>query len=54
LLTNAAQYADKKTHEEVITIALQTFIEIHQRRELRGKIKINPDYDYKTMRKDMV
>ncbi len=53
LLADAAQCMHRKTHAEIITIALQMLIETHQPhdlRELRGKVKINPDYDYKTMR----
>lgn len=53
LLTEAAQYANQKTHEAVIILALQKLIETHQPhdlRALRGKVKIEPSYDYKSLR----
>ena len=48
LLKEIIRYTNKKTYEEAITIALQTFVKTQQRhdlRELRGKVKINPEYD---------
>ena len=53
LLQEIVQYTNKKTYEDAVTIALQTFVKTQQRhdlRELRGKIKMSPEYDYKAMR----
>ena len=54
LVEEAFIYAGVSTKRELVNVALQEFVENHRRkdmRELRGKIKMNDDYDYKTLRK---
>ncbi len=54
LVEEAFIYAGVSTKRELINVALQEFVDNHRRkdmRELRGKIKINADYDYKGLRK---
>jgi Arc/MetJ family transcription regulator len=53
LLNEAFKYADVKTKRELVALGLKEFIENHRRkdlRELKGKVKISPDYNYKSMR----
>lgn len=53
LLNEAFRYADVKTKKELVALGLKEFIENHRRkdlRELKGKVKISTDYDYKAMR----
>jgi Arc/MetJ family transcription regulator len=54
LFQQAAHYAHVQNPSELITYALQVLIQQQQQkhdiRELRGKIKLNPDYDYKALR----
>jgi len=53
LVKDAFHYTTVKTKRELVEIALREFIEHHKRRnmlELRGKIKIRVDYDYKKLR----
>ncbi len=53
LLNEAFKYADVKTKKELVALGLKEFIENHRRkdlRELKGKVKISADYDYKSMR----
>lgn len=53
LVKKAFQYADVKTKRALIDLALREFVEIRQRRdvrELRSKVKLRLDYDYKTLR----
>ena len=53
LAIEALKYADLKTHNELIALALREFIENHRRRDLRdlkGKIRFRDGYDYKALR----
>lgn len=53
LLKEAFLYAQVKTKKQLIEMTLKEFVENHQRRdirELRDKIRLNPDYDYKKSR----
>lgn len=53
LFQDAARYAGVRSPDEVITQALRLFVRQHQKhdlRELRGKVKLAPDYDYKALR----
>ena len=54
LVKEAFRYAKVKTKRELIDQALREFVAHHRRldvRELRGKVKIAPDYDYKRSRR---
>ena len=54
LVKEAFIYSGVSTKRELVNLALQEFVENHRRkdmRELRGKIKISVDYDYKALRK---
>jgi Arc/MetJ family transcription regulator len=53
LVKEAFQYTQVTTKKDLIDLALREFVENHRRkdvRELRGKVKIADDYDYKKMR----
>jgi Arc/MetJ family transcription regulator len=53
LMQEAFLYAPVTTKRELIDMALREFVENHKRRdvrELRGKVKIAADYDYKVLR----
>lgn len=53
LFQEAAHYAHAQNPSEVIAQALRMFIRQHKKhdlRELRGKVKLAPDYDYKALR----
>ncbi len=53
LINEALQYADTKTKTGLIHQALKEFIALHKRKNLNdlfGKINIDPDYDYKSLR----
>jgi Arc/MetJ family transcription regulator len=53
LVEEAFAYAGVKTKKALIHKALQEFVERRKRldvRELRGKVHIRPDYDYKRLR----
>ncbi len=53
LLKEAFRYASVSTKRELIDLALREFVEFHRRRnvrELRAKVKIRKDYDYKALR----
>jgi Arc/MetJ family transcription regulator len=55
LVKEAFHYAKVSTKRELIDLALREFIENHKRRnisDLRGKVKLNPDYDYKSLREN--
>jgi Arc/MetJ family transcription regulator len=55
LLKEAFRYTSVSTKRQLVELALQEFIQNHRRcdvRELRGKIKIKADYNYKKMRDD--
>lgn len=53
LVEEGLKYAKTKSKSGLIRMALQEFLENHQKldlRELRGKIEFSPDYDYKKAR----
>lgn len=53
LVKQAFRYAKVSTKKELIDLVLKEFVENHGRkevRELRGKIKILDDYNYKKLR----
>lgn len=53
LVQEAFRYASVTTKRELIDLALHEFVENHRRldvRELRGKVKLSDDYDYKALR----
>ena len=55
LVQEAFRYTAVTTKRELIQIVLKEFVENHRRkdiRELRGKVKLSIDYDYKDLRKD--
>lgn len=55
LVKEAFHYAKVSTKRELVDLALREFIENHKRRnirDLRGKVKLNPDYDYKSLREN--
>jgi len=55
LVQEAFRYAYVSTKRELIDLALREFVQAHRRRdvrELRGKVKISEDYDYKSLRAD--
>ncbi len=55
LVKEAFRYTNVTTKRELVELALQEFVEAHRRkdvRELRGKVKIRDDYDYKALRKE--
>lgn len=55
LIQEAFRYAPVTSKRELVSLALREFVENHRRRdirELRGKIKIREDYDYKAMRQN--
>lgn len=53
LLKEALRYAHVSTKRELIDLALREFVEHHRRkdiRDLKGKVKIDDEYDYKSLR----
>jgi Arc/MetJ family transcription regulator len=53
LVEEAFRLADVKTKRELVDLALREFVANRRRRdirELRGKIKFHPGYDYKKLR----
>lgn len=53
LVKEAFLYTDVTTKKELVEIALREFIKNHSKkdiREIRGKIKIRSDYNYKKLR----
>lgn len=53
LVKEAFRYTDVSTKKELIDLALREFVANHRRkdiRDLRGKVKIDTKYDYKSMR----
>lgn len=54
IVKRAFRYSKAKTKRELIHEALQEFIHVKQKldlRDLRGKIEFQPGYDYKKLRK---
>ncbi|ESQ16475.1 MAG: type II toxin-antitoxin system VapB family antitoxin [Thiohalocapsa sp. PB-PSB1] len=55
LVEEAQTYAGVGTMHEVVDLALKEFVAIRRRRdigELFGKVEIDPDYDYKALRRE--
>lgn len=55
LVEEARRYAKVSTKRELVDLALREFVENHRRRDLRdlkGKVRIREDYDYKELRHD--
>ena len=55
LVKEAFRYTTVASKRELIELALKEFVENHRRRdvrELKGKISIRKDYDYKKLRTD--
>jgi Arc/MetJ family transcription regulator len=53
LIKEAFHYTSVTTKRELVNLALHEFIQNHKRldiRDLRGKIKLHDDYDYKALR----
>lgn len=53
LLREAFKYSKARTKREVVHQALREFVMHHRRldvRELRGMVRIRPDYDHKRLR----
>lgn len=53
LVQEAFRYADVSTKRELVELALSDFVRNHQRldiRKLQGKIKLDPEYNYKKNR----
>lgn len=55
LVNEAFRYTTVTTKRELVEQALREFVEAHRRRDvrqLRGKVKIREDYDYKSLRRE--
>lgn len=53
LVREAFHYTDVCTKRKLVELALSEFVQNHRRLDLRnlyGKVKINPHYDYKALR----
>ena len=53
LVEEAFRYADVRTKRELVDLALREFVENRRRRdvrELRGRVRLHPDYDHKELR----
>jgi Arc/MetJ family transcription regulator len=53
LVKEAFRYSGVRTKRELVDLALREFVESRKRRdvrELRGKVRLRPDYDHKAMR----
>lgn len=53
LLKQAFLYAHVSSKKDLVDLALREFVQHHSRRdirELKGKVKIRDDYDYKALR----
>ena len=53
LVREAFPCSDVKTKRELVDLALREFVENRKRRdvrELRGRVRIRPDYDHKALR----
>lgn len=54
LVDEAMRYANLKTKRELVDLALREFVAARRRRdvsELFGRVQIDPDYDYKVLRR---
>lgn len=55
LVKEAFRYASVATKRELINLALKEFVQNHRKKdvyELKGKVKIRNDYDYKALREE--
>jgi Arc/MetJ family transcription regulator len=55
LVKEAFKFTAVSTKRELIELALKEFVENHKRKnvsEIRGKVKLCDDYDYKKLRED--
>lgn len=55
LIDEAMQYVKVKSKRELVDLALREFVAARRRRdvsELFGKVQIDPDYDYKALRRE--
>lgn len=55
LVDEAMRYAKVKTKRELVDLALREFVAARRRldvSELFGKVQIDPDYDYKALRRE--
>lgn len=55
LVDEAMRYAKVKTRRELVDLALRELLAARRRldvSELFGKVKIDPDYDYKALRRE--
>jgi Arc/MetJ family transcription regulator len=55
LVEEAMHYANVKSKRELVDLALREFVAERRRRDLRelfGKVQIDPDYDYKALRRE--
>jgi Arc/MetJ family transcription regulator len=55
LVDEAMQYAKVKSKRELVDLALREFVAARRRRdisELFGQVEIDPDYDYKALRRE--
>ena len=54
LIDEAMRYANVKTKRELVDLALREFVSARRRRdvsELFGTVQIDPEYDYKALRR---
>jgi Arc/MetJ family transcription regulator len=55
LVKEAFRYAKVKTKRDLIDLVLREYVANHSRKdlqELKGKVKIEPSYDYKALREE--
>lgn len=55
LVNEAFSYADVTTKRELVELALREFVQNHRRRdirELKNKVRIDINYDYKKLREE--
>jgi Arc/MetJ family transcription regulator len=55
LVDEAMRYANVKSKRELVDLALREFVAARRRRdvsELFGRVQIDPDYDYKALRRE--
>jgi Arc/MetJ family transcription regulator len=55
LVDEAMQYAKVKSKRELVDLALRELVAARRRRdisELLGQVEIDPDYDYKALRRE--
>lgn len=55
LVAEAMRYAKVKSKRELVDLALREFVAVRRRRDISdlfGKVEIDPDYDYKALRRE--